>query len=165
MKVTAIVAICSVATVGAFAPTTNTCRSSTELYEKKSLFRRIAEMDLFAPVSDQNDYGARNKKSIATGSITPGKSYVPAGLTAAQYDKIRKEQEAAKAANYQRNVAKAGKFLDYTDFYKKRGTDVGQEWYKSVTRGHTMVKTKYDWSGKTDAAPSFATKAKGKGKK
>eukprot|EP00586_Coscinodiscus_wailesii_P001386 CAMPEP_0172480788 /NCGR_PEP_ID=MMETSP1066-20121228/6215_1 /TAXON_ID=671091 /ORGANISM="Coscinodiscus wailesii, Strain CCMP2513" /LENGTH=165 /DNA_ID=CAMNT_0013242459 /DNA_START=163 /DNA_END=660 /DNA_ORIENTATION=+ len=165
MKVTTLVAICSIATAGAFTPTATSVRSSTELYEKKSLFRRIAEMDLFAPVSDQNDYGARNKKTLTTGSITPGKSYVPSGLTAAQYDKIRKEQEAAKAANYQRNVAKAGKFLDYTDFYKKRGTDIGQDWIKSVTRGHTMVKTKYDWSGETDTAASFATKGKGKGKK
>ena len=162
MKVTTLVAICSVATVGAFAPATTGVRSSTELYEKKSLFRKIAEMDLFAPVSDQNDYGARGKKTLKTGAITPGKSYVPSGLTAAQYDKIRKEQDAAKAANYQRNVAKAGKFLDYTDFYKKRGTDVGQDWIKSVTRGHTMVKTKYDWSGKQEEARPFVTKGKGK---
>jgi hypothetical protein len=32
---------------------------------KKSLFRTIAEMDLFAPKADQNDYGARNKKNVS----------------------------------------------------------------------------------------------------
>ncbi|GMI11218.1 hypothetical protein TrRE_jg11762, partial [Triparma retinervis] len=49
--------------------------------------------------------------------------------------------------NYQKNVAKAGKFEDYTDFYLKRGTDINGNWLKSVTRGHKMVKTKYDWAG------------------
>jgi len=74
-------------------------------------------------------------------------SYVPAGLTKEQYEKLRKEEVAKKEANYKRNVAKAGKFQDYTEFYKKRGTDIKESWIKSVTRGHTMAKTKYDWSG------------------
>merc|ERR1712228_710552 len=117
---------------------------STELFEKKTLFRRISEMDLFAPKADQNMYGARNKKDLSVGKITEGKSYIPSGLSASQYEKIRAEQDAKKKANYQRNVAKAGKFQDYTEFYKKRGTDTSQGWIKSVTRGHEMVKTKYD---------------------
>lgn len=78
-------------------------------------------------------------------------SYVPSGLTAAEYNKVREQEAAKKAANYKKNVAKAGKFLDYTDFYTKRGTDKNENWFKSVTRGHDMAKTKYDWSGTNDA--------------
>ena len=62
------------------------------------------------------------------------------------------KKAAKKAANYQKNVAKAGKFLDYTKFYQDRGTDTSQSWFKSVTRGHTMAKTKYDWSGKSNTS-------------
>ena len=53
------------------------------------------------------------------GKITEKKSYVPQGLTAAQYNTIRAEAKAKKDANYRRNVAKAGVFEDYTDFYLK----------------------------------------------
>lgn len=102
-------------------------------------------MDLFAPKADQNDYGARNKKKIVVGQITKGSSYVPAGLTAEEYNKIRGSEAAKKKANYERNVKKAGIFTNYTDWYKKRGTDKDQKWAKSVTRGHEMAKTKYDW--------------------
>ena len=80
------------------------------------------------------------------GEITD-KSYVPAGLTAEQYKKVRAEQAAKKAANYAKNVKKAGVFENYTEFYKKRGTDTGDSWFKTATRGHRMAKTKYDWSG------------------
>lgn len=100
-------------------------------------------MDLFEPVKDQNDYGARNKKKLATAKLG-GNSYVPAGLTKAQYEKIRNSDDSKKAANYQKNVAKAFKYQDYTEFYKKRGTDTSQNWIKSATRGHTMAKLKYD---------------------
>ena len=81
------------------------------------------------------------------GQIEQGKSYVPSGLTAAQYDSIRKQQEKKKADNYARNVAKAGIFEDYTEWYTKRGTDTKQAWAKDVNLGHRMAKTKYDWSG------------------
>jgi hypothetical protein len=51
-------------------------------------------------------------------------------------------------------MAKAGIFEDFTEWYKQRGTDLNQSWVKSVTQGHTMVKTKYDWSGtQQDARP------------
>ena len=83
---------------------------------------------------------------LAVGDITE-KSYVPAGLTADQYKKVRAEQAAKKAANYQKNVKKAGVFEDYTLFYKKRGTDTNDAWFKTPTRGHRMAKTKFDWSG------------------
>ena len=72
-------------------------------------------------------------------------SYVPAGLTAAEYQKIRDRDEKKKNDNYQRNVKKAGVFQDYTQFYLKRGTDTSQAWKKSPTLGHTMAKTKYDF--------------------
>lgn len=88
---------------------------------------------------------------LKLGAITD-KSYIPSGLTKAQYEKIRKEEEAKKQANYKRNVAKAGMFEEFTDWYKARGTDISDAWIKSPTRGHRMVKTKYDYSGKDKSA-------------
>ena len=82
-------------------------------------------------------------QQIKQGSITE-KSYVPNGLTADQYRQIRSKDAAKASANYDKNVKKAFKFLDYTAFYKARGTDTNDAWYKSPTRGHTMAKTKYD---------------------
>jgi len=84
------------------------------------------------------------KTQIKSGKIGSN-SYVPAGLTAAQYQKIRDRDEKKKSDNYQKNVKKAGIFQDYTDFYLKRGTDTSQAWKKSATLGHTMAKTKYDF--------------------
>ena len=94
---------------------------------------------------------------LKIGEIKEGKSYVPAGLTAAQYNKFRSDAAAKKKANYEKNVKKAGIFEDYTDFYLKRGTDVSQGWKKSATNGHKMAKTKYDWSGNSDK-PLWAKK-------
>lgn len=176
MKHTDFIATSFLVSVGAFAPSQTTFRSSTSLSAKKeekgrTIFGRIADLDLFAPVSDQNDYGARKKKVLKTGTITKGKSYVPSGMTAAQYNKVRKNADVKKALNYQRNVKKAGKFEDFTEWYKERGTDSGESWINSVTRGHRMVKTKFDWSGQeTNDIASFASpgtkgKKKGKGKK
>jgi hypothetical protein len=65
-------------------------------------------------------------------------------LTAAQYQAIRDRDDKKKAANYVKNVKKAGVFEDYTEFYLKRGTDTNQAWKKSATLGHRMAKTKYD---------------------
>jgi hypothetical protein len=162
MKTSLFVIATCVASASAFAPSGNG-RQATELAEKKSIFKTITEMDLFAPKSTQNDYGARNQKNLGVGKIGSN-SYIPNGLTAAQYEKLRKDEAAKKAANYQRNVAKAGKFLDYTDFYTKRGTDTGEAWSKSVTKGHDMAKTKYDWSGSNDQ-PLWAKSPTKKGKK
>ena len=112
-------------------------------------------MDLFAPKKDQNNYGARSGKNLGPKAIGSG-GYVPDGLTASQYNNIRSAEAAKKDANYQRNVKKAGKFLDFTDFYLKRGTSEGGSWLKSAGRGHEFVKTKYDWSGKNnDVKPFF----------
>jgi hypothetical protein len=71
-------------------------------------------------------------------------SYVPAGLTKAQYESVRAKDQAQKNSNYARNVKKAGVFEDYTEFYIKRGTDTNQSWKKSATLGHRMTKLKYD---------------------
>mmetsp|Transcript_59607 Transcript_59607/g.172660 ORF Transcript_59607/g.172660 Transcript_59607/m.172660 type:complete len:154 (+) Transcript_59607:28-489(+) len=138
---TAALFVTSLAAVSAFAPMP-VGRSSTQINE--SLFDKIFAMDLFTPVKDQNDYGARNKKNIKTAKIGSN-SYVPAGLTPAQYQAIRDRDDKKKAANYERNVKKAGVFEDFTDFYLKRGTDTTQSWAKSPTRGHRMAKTKYDF--------------------
>jgi hypothetical protein len=72
-------------------------------------------------------------------------SYVPAGLTAEQFKKVRAADAAKKDKSYKKNVSKAGVFEDYTKFYIKRGTDTSQAWKKSPTLGHRMAKTKYDF--------------------
>jgi hypothetical protein len=69
-------------------------------------------------------------------------------LTAKQYAELRAKEAKKKQDNYERNVKKAGIFQDYTEWYKKRGTDLSQGWKKDVNLGHSMAKTKYDWSGK-----------------
>ena len=72
-------------------------------------------MDLFEPNKTQNDYGARaGKKSTGVAKLNDN-SYVPFGLTKAQYEKIRSDEVSKKAANYDRNVKKAFKFQDYTE--------------------------------------------------
>merc|ERR1719223_881665 len=156
MKTTALLTVGFVASASAFAPVSQQ-RVTTQLSE--SLFDKIFGMDLFEPVKTQNDYGARTGKTLKQGKITEGKSYVPNGLSAAQYEKVRAGEQAKKKANYERNVAKAGVFLDYTQFYKDRGTDTNQSWAKSATKGHRMAKTKYDWSGLGDK-PQWVKKAK-----
>jgi hypothetical protein len=157
MKYCTVVAVAFVlvADVQGFAPVSpqgqlvgavSTSSSSTQL--QGSIFDAVAGMDLFAPKKDQNAYGARNKKDLSIGKIQSGKSYVPDGLTASQYDDIRQKQVKRKADNYARNVAKAGVFEDYTDFYTKRGTDLSQDWAKNKnTLGHRFAKTKFDWAG------------------
>eukprot|EP00980_Cylindrotheca_fusiformis_P002768 scaffold658_cov91-Cylindrotheca_fusiformis.AAC.1 len=137
MKVITLLTI--VGAVSAFAPQ-QVGRASTQ---QGALFDDIFNMDLFAPVKDQDAYGAYKKKKLATGKIGSG-SYVPNGMTAAQYQKFRDQEAAKKKANYERNVKKAGVFEDYTTFYKKRGTDTSDKWVKSATRGHRMAKMKYD---------------------
>merc|ERR1719396_276164 len=164
---TCVLALVLVAAVQGFAPVSQG-RAGSQLSE--TLFDRIANMDLFAPKADQNTYGARNKKNLKVGSIT-SKSYVPQGMTAKQYSQLRATEQKKKDANYKRNVAKAGVFEDYTEFYMKRGTDTKQEWAKNKnTLGHRMAKTKYDWSGKkvaatTTAAVEVNTRKKRLGKK
>jgi hypothetical protein len=105
---------------------------------------------------------------LKIGEIKAGKSYVPNGLNAKQYANIRGQEQKKKAANYQRNVAKAGVFEDYTEFYTKRGTDLSQDWAKNKnTLGHRFAKTKFDWSGASGKAnpttAAVATPGKKKG--
>mmetsp|Transcript_18608 Transcript_18608/g.22802 ORF Transcript_18608/g.22802 Transcript_18608/m.22802 type:complete len:173 (-) Transcript_18608:377-895(-) len=159
MKTSIAITAACIASASAFAPANTNARQSTQLAEKKSLFKTISDMDLFAPVKDQNDYGARGKKNVKVGELT-SRSYIPNGLTKEQYDAVRKNEKAKKDANYQRNVSKAGKFLDYTQFYIDRGTDTGEDWQKSVTLGHRMAKTKYDWSGRKDENKSLDSAVK-----
>merc|ERR1712106_1015471 len=148
--------------VASFAPQ-QVGRTSTEV---NSLFDRVANMDLFAPVKTQNDYGARNKKKLSIGKISKTSSYAPNGMSAEQYNKIRNRDLMAKKRNYAKNVAKAGVFEDYTDWYLARGTDKNQGWAKSVTKGHRMAKTKYDWqdvrNGQGEGKKSFKSKKESK---
>merc|ERR1712232_651668 len=83
------------------------------------------------------------------------RSYVPSGLTKSQYEAIRKKDDTKKEKNYQKNVAKAGKFLDYTDYYTKRGTDKNEGWYNAPGRGHSFAKPKYDYSGSKGDEPGY----------
>mmetsp|Transcript_13808 Transcript_13808/g.20215 ORF Transcript_13808/g.20215 Transcript_13808/m.20215 type:complete len:159 (+) Transcript_13808:58-534(+) len=157
MKSTVIVAAACIASASAFAPSTNGARQVTSLNEKKSFFKTVFEMDLFAPNAEQNDYGARNKKNLSTGKLNSS-SYIPNGLTKAEYEKIRAKENKTKADNYAMNVAKAGKFLDYTEFYINRGTDKEETWKKDINLGHRMAKTKFDWSGGKEESKGWFTK-------
>jgi len=133
--------------------------------KKRSIFGVVSDLDLFAPKSTQNDYGARGGKKLSVGNIKKdGSSYVPSGMTAAEYNNIRSKTAQKKAANYQMNVAKAGKFIDYTDWYIKRGTDINDNWITNVTGGHTMAKTKFDWGNIDNDKPDY-TGSKSTGKK
>mmetsp|Transcript_1998 Transcript_1998/g.2952 ORF Transcript_1998/g.2952 Transcript_1998/m.2952 type:complete len:162 (+) Transcript_1998:35-520(+) len=151
VKLNTVIVAASLACASAFVPSTSNARVNTELMaEKKSFFSTIFDMDLFAPDKEVNDYGARNRKGLDVGQLG-AKSYIPAGMSKAEYEKIRAGDKAKKDANYAKNVAKAGKFTDYTAWYRKRGTDTNDSWVKSATKGHEMAKTKYDWSGGKDA--------------
>lgn len=162
---TIFTAAACVASASAFAPSASAPQSSTQLNE--SIFSKISNMDLWAPVKDSNDYGARGKKQTGPAALS-NRSYVPAGLSKAQYEKIRAEEAKKKEANYQRNVNKAFKFQDYTEFYMKRGSEENGSFMKLPNRGHDMAKTKYDWSGETNETPAYTGVGnlfKGKGKK
>ena len=153
MRVSVAFVAASIACASAFAPSTqqpkSTALSAIQKKKGKSIFSIVSDLDLFAPKSDQNDYGARNKKKITVGKIDAKKSYVPSGMTASQYNKIRSKEDKKKRDNYARNVAKAGVFEDYTEWYMARGTDRDAKWSESETNGHRMAKTKFDWSGKS----------------
>ena len=152
MKTSALIIAASVASASAFAPAPK-APVSTEL---NGLFKAISDLDLWEPVKNSNDYGARSNKNVKTGTLTD-RSYVPSGLTREQYAKIRADADAKKEANYQKNVKKAGIFTDYTDFYLKRGTSENGDWMKLPNRGHLMAKTKYDWSGETEGETPMYT--------
>jgi hypothetical protein len=149
MKYIAALALAFSASAAAFAPlqTQNVGRPSTA---RDAIFDSIIGMDLFAPVKDQNNYGARAKKNVKLGSLSD-KSYIPTGMSKADYDRIRKSDKDKKDKNYAGNVGKAFQFTDYTEWYTKRGTDVQAAWKKDVNLGHRMAKTKWDWSGTADA--------------
>lgn len=118
MKYFAFATLLLVSSATAFAPASsngrvsNTSLSAKKLAapEKKSLASRIFDLDLFEPVKEQNNYGARSKKKLATGKITSS-SYIPNGLTKAQYEKIRTGEKAKKEANYKAKMAKVSVFL------------------------------------------------------
>lgn len=148
MKTTALLTFLLVTSASAFvAPQSTRTASVTEL---DALADRIFGLDLFDP--SRNKYGAREKKNVKTGSLTD-KSYIPAGLSKSEYEKIRARDAAKKEASYKKNVQKAFKFEDFTQFYLKRGTTEGGNWLKAPARGHRMAKTKFDWSGTADAKP------------
>jgi len=164
---TLLIAVVLVAVVQGFTPSSlQGGRGETSTQLNKSIFDAISDMDLWAPDKDSNSYGARNNKKLSIGEIKKGKSYVPDGLTASQYQNIRKKQQKSKDDNYKRNVAKAGVFEDYTDFYTKRGTDADMEWAKNKnTLGHRFAKTKYDWAGTPGSSFGGTTADQTKGKK
>ena len=135
MKYTAAASIALLASASAFAPAPSSGRVSVA---REALADKIFGLDLFEPNKDQNDYGARAKKNIKVGSLGAN-SYVPAGLTKAEYEKIRAAEAKKKEENYQRNVKKAGVFTDFTEWYAKRGTELGGDWKKKVTLGRKLL--------------------------
>merc|ERR1711865_1243344 len=114
--------------------------------EKKTVASAVFDMDLYNyRVDPSNQYGSRKNKGLKLGTLS-AKSYVPDGMTQREYTKTRFDDKAKKDASYQRNVAKQQVYTDFTAWYTKRGTDKKADWY-SITNGHDMAKTKYDWSG------------------
>jgi len=114
--------------------------------EKKTVASAVFDMDLYDyRVDPSNQYGSRKNKGLKLGTLS-AKSYVPDGMTQREYTKTRFDDKAKKDASYQRNVAKQQVYTDFTAWYTKRGTDKKADWY-SITNGHDMAKTKYDWSG------------------
>jgi hypothetical protein len=144
MKFSLVLAFTLMASALAFAPKPVSQRVTVQC---DALFDNIMGMDLFD--RSKSMYGARDKKDLKVGKIGDA-SYIPNGLTKAQYEKVRAGEKAKKDARYKMNVQKGGKFKDYDEFYLKRGTDLGAAWKKSVTLGHDMAKTKFDWSGSKD---------------
>lgn len=114
----------------------------------KPFFETVFGLDLFNYGGD--NYGARSGKKLKSEKITKS-SYIPRGLTVEQYNRYRKQDQFNKNLKYQKNVAKAGQFLSFNKFYNDRGTDLSGKWRKSVTLGHRMAKTKYDWGNSMKA--------------
>lgn len=131
MKYTAFASVALLASANAFAPAPSAGRTSVT---REAIADKIFGLDLWEPVKDSNQYGARAKKNVKVGSLGSN-SYVPAGLTKEQYAQVRATEAKKKADNYQRNVQKAGVFEDFTAWYSKRGTELGQGWKKKVTLG------------------------------
>jgi hypothetical protein len=152
MKTNALLALALSASASAFVIPQSTQRAGS-VTELNALADNIFGLDLFDP--KRNKYGAREKKNVKAGAIT-SKSYIPTGLSKAEYEKVRARDAAKKEASYKKNVQKAFKFEDFTQFYLKRGTSEGGSWLKAPALGHRMAKTKYDWSN-TDAAKLFAS--------
>ena len=148
MKTSAALVLALAGSAAAFSPTETSSRPSTA---RDALADRIFGLDLWEPVKDSNTYGARAKKNIKVGKLGDN-SYVPSGLTKAQYEKIRADAQAKKEKNYKDRQDKAFQFTDFPEWYAKRGTELGQGWKKDVNLGHTMAKTKFDWSGNKDLA-------------
>lgn len=155
MKSLALATLFLATSASAFAPIS--CQSpagaaATTAASSSSALNALADnifgMDLFDP--NRNKYGARSNKNLKSGALTD-KSYIPTGLSKAEYEKIRARDVAKKEASYKKNVAKAGIFEDFTKFYLKRGTAEGGSWLKAPARGHRMAKTKFDWSDTKDA--------------
>jgi hypothetical protein len=82
------------APVGGGAAMRSTTGSSSRCSStaRSALADRIFGMDLFAPNRDVNAYGARKNKKLTVGKITD-MSYIPAGLTRAEYEKIRAAEQ------------------------------------------------------------------------
>lgn len=158
------------AAVQGFAPIQPEGRPATDL--KKSIFDTVSDMDLFNTNGvgsglNRNAYGARNqkmyKKNLKVGRIT-GKSYVPSGMTQEQYANLRTKEASYRDASYKKNADKEQVFKPFYDFYKKRGTDDVDNW-RSVTNGHDMAKTKYDWDNVKSLMTTATVKDNAAGKK
>jgi hypothetical protein len=58
--------VASLSAAAAFAPAQNgRVQSALSAGEKKSFFAKVFDMDLYAPVAKQNEYGARKSKNVS----------------------------------------------------------------------------------------------------
>ena len=72
-------------------------------------------------------------------------SYVPSGMSKAEYDKIRTKEKQSKEQKHNKYAGKKDEYGEFQDFYAQHGTDKNAAW-------RTMCKTKYDWQGDDDIA-------------
>merc|ERR1712241_1091036 len=101
MKITSFLISVYVVTTSAFVSMQNSKHS----FALNGFFDKVFDMDLFKDNPDVNSYGARSKKNLKVGKIGSN-SYVPSGLSADQYNKIRGDEKNKRDQNYARNVAK-----------------------------------------------------------
>ncbi len=108
-------------------------------------------------------FGGGKKKSnfkVNEGTANKG-TYVPDGLTKAQYEKVLAEE--AKAKETKQKKFPKGKVVETLSDWMNAEAKKGNRDEDLLTNGHRMVKAKYaDWY--IDSNPQL-TRAKGKGKK
>jgi len=124
--------------------------------DNTKIAQRIFGMDLWAPISKSNDFGARTGKKLQAAALGRN-SYVPEGLSKADYMKVRNNDDQKKKKQYSKVMSKVGSSTSFYSWYKSRGTDKGDKWLDADGRGHAFAKTKYNWGAEDDDISGFLT--------